>query len=80
MFKKLQQESIVLAATLQSMYLTKVRPKLTDERGDTNFISILIILGIVVVLAGIFIGFKNRIVGLVEGKIGTFEGKFAGDN
>ncbi len=72
MFKELQHQTIVLAATLQSMYLTKVRPRLTDERGDTNFISILIILGIVILLAGVFIGFKDQIVGQVQGIINGF--------
>lgn len=33
-----------------------------SERGDTNFISILIILGIVILLAGVFLGFKQTIV------------------
>lgn len=43
-----------------------------DERGDTNFISILIILAIVIILAGVFIGFKDDIVGMVEGIVGGF--------
>lgn len=33
-----------------------------SERGDTNFISILIILGLVILLATVFIGFKDKIV------------------
>lgn len=37
-----------------------------SERGDTNFISIIIILGIVVLLAAVFLGFKNQIVGKVQ--------------
>lgn len=36
------------------------------ERGDTNFISILIVLGIVILVAGVFIGFKDQIVGQVK--------------
>ena len=43
-----------------------------DERGDTNFISILIILAIVVILAGLFIGFKDQIVEQVQGIIDGF--------
>lgn len=43
-----------------------------EERGDTNFISILIILGIVILLAGIFIGFKDKIVGMVTEIIDGF--------
>lgn len=37
-----------------------------NERGDTNFISILIILGVVILVAGVFIGFKDQIVGQVQ--------------
>ena len=37
-----------------------------NEKGDTNFISILIIMGIVVLLAGVFIGFKDTIVQKVQ--------------
>lgn len=43
-----------------------------SERGDTNFISILIILGIVIVVATVFIGFKDQIVGMVEGIVSGF--------
>lgn len=44
-----------------------------SERGDTNFISILIILGVVILLAGIFIGFKDQIVGQVQQIINGFQ-------
>lgn len=44
----------------------KVKKFLEEERGDTNFISILIILGVVVILAGLFMGFKDQIVGQVQ--------------
>ena len=43
-----------------------------DERGDTNFISILIILGIVIVVAGVFMGFKDQIVTMVQDKVNAF--------
>ena len=43
-----------------------------DERGDTNFISILIILGVVIILAGVFMGFKNQIVNQVKAIIDGF--------
>ena len=36
------------------------------ERGDTNFISILIILGIVILVSAVFLGFKDTIVEKVE--------------
>ena len=44
-----------------------------SEKGDTNFISILIILGIVVLLAGVFLGFKDQIVGEVRGIVEGLE-------
>lgn len=44
---------------------------INEERGDTNFISILILLAIVVLLATTFIGFKdtivNNVTSIVEG-------------
>ena len=43
-----------------------------SERGDTNFISILIVLGIVILLATLFIGFKDKIVGMVQGIVDGF--------
>lgn len=42
------------------------------ERGDTNFISILIVLGVVILLAGLFIGFKDQIVGQVQAIVEGF--------
>ena len=42
------------------------------ERGDTNFISILIVMGIVILLAGLFIGFKDKIVGMVQEIVDSF--------
>lgn len=38
----------------------------SSERGDTNFISIIIILGIVILLAAVFLGFKDTIVEKVQ--------------
>lgn len=43
-----------------------------NEKGDTNFISILIILGVVILLAGVFIAFKDEIVGQVQTIIDGF--------
>lgn len=59
----------MLKVWMDGMYLKAVsglRRALRGERGDTNFISILIILGIVIILAGIFMGFKDQIVGQVR--------------
>lgn len=49
-----------------------VRTAVKDERGDTNFISILIILGIVIIVATVFIAFKDQIVGQVQNIINGF--------
>lgn len=68
MLKALNRKAIALAATLQSMYLKAA----SEERGDTNFISILIILGIVILVAGVFIGFKDQIVDQVQAIVGGF--------
>lgn len=45
---------------------------LKDESGDTNFISIIIILGIVIVLAGVFIVFRDKIVDTIKGVVDGF--------
>lgn len=44
-----------------------------EEKGDTNFVSILILLGIVIALATVFIGFKDTIVDKVQGIINGFD-------
>lgn len=51
---------------------TKLLKIMADETGDTNFISILILLSIAVILAGVFIGFKDTIVGQVQGYVDGF--------
>ena len=51
---------------------TKLHDILTEDRGDTNFISIMIILGIVLAIAVIFIGFKDTIVTTATKKIDEF--------
>lgn len=51
---------------------TNVKRMMSNERGDTNFISIIIILGIVLIVAAVFIGFKDKIVGLVDTKVQGF--------
>jgi hypothetical protein len=60
-----------LVGTYCKMYngLNKV---VKDEKGDTNFISIIIILGIVIVVAGVFMGFKDQIVAMVRDKVNAF--------
>ena len=49
---------------------------LSDERGDTNFLSIIIILAIVLVLAVIFIAFKDDILKLVGEAWDSFQNAF----
>ena len=55
-----------------AMVSSYIQSAIMSEKGDTNFISILIILGIVIILAGLFIGFKDAIVGQVQGIVDGF--------
>ena len=50
----------------------KLHAWMTSERGDTNFISILVVLAIVMVVAGTFIGFKDQILGWVQDSMPSF--------
>lgn len=43
-----------------------------DERGDTNFISMMIIIGIVVVLAGLFLTLGRSVMTSITGKVTSF--------
>ena len=56
----------------------KVQSFLKEERGDTNFISILVLLGIALALAGVFLTFKDQIIGWVDANIGDFFSKKGG--
>ncbi len=49
-----------------------------DEDGDTNFISILVLLGIALALAGVFLGFKDQVLNWVDQNIGGFFSKSGG--
>ena len=40
----------------------KLNNFLQEEEGDTNFISIIVILGIVLVLGALFVSFKDQII------------------
>ena len=44
-----------------------------EERGDTNFISIIIILGIVLILATAFIAYKDQIVKQTSEQVSKFK-------
>ena len=50
----------------------KLESFMHDEKGDTNFISILVLLGIGLALAGVFLAFKDKILGWVNTNIGGF--------
>lgn len=61
----------MINSMLIKAYLT-IMDKMRSERGDTNFISIIIILGIVLLVATLFIGFKDKIVEMVQGIVDGF--------
>jgi hypothetical protein len=44
----------------------------SDERGDTNFISIIVVLGIALVVAGVFMTFKDTIIATAQDIIESF--------
>ena len=52
--------------------MCKVDSFLHDEEGDTNFISILVLLGIALALGGVFLAFKDQIITWVDTNIGDF--------
>ena len=43
-----------------------------SERGDTNFVSMLIIIGIVVVLAGLFLTLGRGVMNTITSKVNNF--------
>lgn len=57
---------------------TKVEAFKQNEKGDTNFISILVLLGIALALAGVFLVFKDQILTWVDTNIGGFFGQSGG--
>ena len=74
MIQKLN-EKVQKAVWKAHFAMEDVKNAVISERGDTNFISILIILGIVMVLAGVFIAFKDQIVAQVQKLINENIGK-----
>lgn len=56
----------------------KIASSLENEKGDTNFISVLVLLGIALALAAIFLGFKDQILAWVDKNIGDFFTKSGG--
>lgn len=53
------------------MYM-KYRAFRDSERGDTNFVSMLLIIGIVVVLAGLFLSLGKNTMTSIGNKVNTF--------
>lgn len=58
--------------------LRSMKEKLSSEDGDTNFLSIIIVLAIVLVVAAVFIMFKDQILGLLEDAWNQFISIFNG--
>ncbi|MBR1529590.1 MAG: hypothetical protein IJ642_09880 [Oscillospiraceae bacterium] len=52
---------------------------LNDEEGDTNFLSVIILLGIALALAAVFIGFKDQILGWFHTNADGFFSTSAGE-
>jgi hypothetical protein len=50
----------------------EVRSFLYEEDGDTNFISVLVLVGIALALAAIFVGYKNQVTKWVEENVEQF--------
>ena len=71
MLSALDQMSLRAYICIQNFFFD-FKNSLKSERGDTNFISIIIILGIVVVLAALFIAFKDNIVDKVKEMMNIF--------
>lgn len=72
----------MLKTKIMAMYLgakAKVENFFKNERGDTNFISILIVLALVIILVGIFVAFKDQILGVVHGIVDNFSAASLGE-
>lgn len=54
------------------MIMSQIARFQREEKGDTNFISILIILALVILLAGTFMMFRDQIVASVQDIVGSF--------
>lgn len=73
--------SLTLKAHFKAIALKdRAMHALKNEDGDTNFLSIIIILAIVLVLAITFIALKDKIVDLVEKAWKKFTEQFSGQD
>lgn len=59
--------------------LPQMKEALESEEGDTNFISIIIILAIVIVLAGVFIAMGRHVVSQANSTVNNFKAPTSGD-
>lgn len=57
---------------MQIKAICAVRDFKNAERGDTNFVSMLIIIGIVVVLAGLFLTLGKSVMTSISTKVTSF--------
>lgn len=71
---------LLVKKEMAKMRMSDLGKKLKSERGDTNFISIIIILGIVVILVGVFVVFKDQILNTINGIVGSFGKDSLGDD
>ncbi len=68
------------ARTKATISAHKVADAMKNEDGDTNFLSIIIILAIVLVVAVVFIALKDKIIKLVEDAWNKFADAFTGQD
>ncbi len=69
--------SLMIGLSVKAMNLKeKTTEKLSEEDGDTNFLSIMIVLGIVLVVAVLFIAFKDQIMDAVSSAWNSFADAF----
>lgn len=66
MMKKIDQAMFNTYAKMLSAKAVK------EERGDTNFISIIIILGVVIALLAVFTKMQEQIVGKIQEMVNNF--------
>lgn len=59
-------------STKAALFLFDAKSIVKEENGDTNFISIIIILAIVLLVAVAFMIFKDQIIGWFNGTTKTF--------
>ena len=63
---------MIMLYNYKLMLQNKLNSFMKNENGDTNFISILVLLGIALALGGIFLGFQEQIMTWVNTNIGSF--------